>query len=363
MSSFGQLRFALTAVALLGTLALAAPAHADALSEVRGRAAQVTRLENQRAQLDGQRTVLERESQALSSEIDRQKAEPAGLRRDARLQELLAAQKTKADALQKEAGALRAGVSQLTSARRALVAACDRALGASLPEAQRLELSRLRTAQVTLLAMPSSPGSSAPAVNPTVSIDPLDGPRELTEKADLLRDSEDKLRREVERISARIDDVERRRHLRERAGAVDEDWFGESTSDRKVARASTSHTSTTSDGQSAANTPSAASGGAPPPGGGTPTVGGSLGSPSGGGSGATPTGSFGGDMRTDTTVLRNLVDPATLDELRRSGDSDDLDRQVRALKRAQGELKGLAGDLEKRARTLSTRADQLKNRK
>jgi hypothetical protein len=92
-------------------------------------------------------------------------------------------------------------------------------------------------------------------------------------------------------------------------------------------------------------------------------VGGSLGSPSGGGSGATPTGSFGGDMRTDTTVLRNLVDPATLDELRRSGDSDDLDRQVRALKRAQGELKGLAGDLEKRARTLSTRADQLKNRK
>jgi hypothetical protein len=62
-------------------------------------------------------------------------------------------------------------------------------------------------------------------------------------------------------------------------------------------------------------------------------------------------------------VLRNLVDPSTLDELRRADSSDDLERQVRALKRAQGELDGLARELEKRARALSSRADELKHKK
>src|SRR4029450_7654726 len=104
--------------------------------------------------------------------------------------------------------------------------ACDRALAKSpLQDAVRLELQRLRTAQVTLYAQPAGPGGiGRPAA------DPLDGPRELREKADLLRDSEDKLKREALRLAARIDDVDRRRHLRERASAVDEDWFGESAS-------------------------------------------------------------------------------------------------------------------------------------
>jgi hypothetical protein len=63
------------------------------------------------------------------------------------------------------------------------------------------------------------------------------------------------------------------------------------------------------------------------------------------------------------TVLRNLVDPATLDELRRSDSGDDLDRQLRALRRVQGELEGLAKELDRRAHDLSTRADELKHRK
>jgi hypothetical protein len=63
------------------------------------------------------------------------------------------------------------------------------------------------------------------------------------------------------------------------------------------------------------------------------------------------------------TVLRDLVDPATLDELRRSDAGDDLDRQLRALRRAQGELDTLAKELDRRAHDLSTRADELKHRK
>ena len=376
-------------LALIAVLALSGVARADALGDVGAQRAQVARLDGERAQLDGRRVRLEHESQELAGDIDRWKAEPAGVRRDLKLQELLAAQQAKASELDQVAGELRARSSSLLAARRALMAACDRALSGSLPEARRLELARLRTAQVTILALPPQPlgiGKPQPAV------DPLDSPRELEEKADLLRDSQDKLKREVERLSSRIDDVERRRHLRERAGAVDEDWFGEASSNRRVARVSGSSGATTSQsaGRGASDTaatPAAgtattgggAAGGAPSPGAGGAGAGGGGATSGGGGSnsaggGSTPApsapgvppsnGFVGGEKNNDSaTVLRNLVDPATLDELRRADGSDDLERQVRALKRAQGELQGLANDLAKRANSLSQRANELKHRK
>ncbi|MDB4966224.1 MAG: hypothetical protein JWN44_1913, partial [Myxococcales bacterium] len=88
----------------------------------------------------------------------------------------------------------------------------------------------------------------------------------------------------------------------------------------------------------------------------------------GGGSGGTTggTGGTGAQGPADSgtaTVLRNLVDPATLDELRRSDAGDDFDRQLRALRRAQGELQGMANELDRRARALSQRADELKHKK
>jgi hypothetical protein len=83
-----------------------------------------------------------------------------------------------------------------------------------------------------------------------------------------------------------------------------------------------------------------------------------------GGGGTPNVPSFSGDKSAgDSTVLRNLVDPATLDELRRADGGDDLERQVRALRRAQGELDSLARELDRRARALSTRADELKHKK
>jgi hypothetical protein len=375
--------FVRVAIALFFALATPGLARADALGDVRSAQAEVTRLDSERAQLDGRRVRLEHESQELAAEIEHQKAEPAGVRHDLKLQELLAASQAKTSDLDKVAGDLRGRSQSLLAARRALMGACDRALSGSLPEARRLELARLRTAQATLLAMPPQPlGIGKPAP----SIDPLDGPRELQEKADLLRDSEDKLRREVDRLASRIDDAERRRHLRERAGAVDEDWFGESTSNRHVARAPGHSEGTTQnagnknngDTASPAAPATGGTGGAgagagaptPSPGGGGATLGGggtgSNGAPppsnNNGSSGFAndPGASRGSDT---TTVLRNLVDPATLDELRRADGSDDLERQVRALRRAQGELQGLANDLSRRAKSLSSRANELKHQK
>ncbi len=355
------------AIALFFAAVQAAPARADALGDVQAQQLEVTRLDGERAQLDGRRVRLEHESQELAAEIEREKAEAPGVRRDFRLQELLAASQAKTSELERVASDLRARTQSLTGARRTLMSSCDRALGGSLPEARRLELARLRTAQVTLLAMPQQPlGIGKPV--PAPAYDPLDGPRELAEKADLLRDSGDKLRREVTRIASRIDDVERRRHLRERAGAVDEDWFGESTSNRHVARSSTSHGTDTAGKASDANPQTPGAGVAGPPTGGG--AGSATPSPAGGGTtnggGTPPVSNFANDPAnrgSDSTVLRNLVDPATLDELRRADGSDDLERQVRALRRAQGELQGLANDLERRAKGLSSRANELKHQK
>jgi len=343
---------------LLALLALcgATPAFAETVGESQAR---VVRLENEWMQLDASRVRLETESGQLAGDIEHVKAEAAGVRRDFRLRELLAAQKAKADELTRVAADLRARVAPLTEARRALIANCDRSLlQPALNEAKRLELARLRTAQATLLAMPMAPLGQLGKV----AVDPLDGPRELKEKADLLRDSGDKLKREVARLTARIDDVERRRHLRERAGAVDEDWFGEATSNRKFARTSTISQNTNAKTQNdGAQTPAVGGNPAPQQPGGT--INGGGGTPPAGFNNDPGTNNSGSSRATDSTVLRNLVDPATLDELRRADGGDDLERQVRALKRAQGELEGLAAEMERRAKSLSTRADELKKQK
>ncbi|HXU74728.1 MAG TPA: hypothetical protein VN947_35775 [Polyangia bacterium] len=363
----------LCAVLLLAT----APARADVWADLAADGHAVTQLDGARRDVEARQQTLARDSATLAADIERTKGE-SGVRRDGKLQELLASQKQKSDELERLASELRGRASLVAGARRKLIADCDRALATpNLPEARRLELARLRTTHAAALAAPAAPIGVARATD-----DPLDGPRELQDKADLLRDSGDKLRREVVRLAARIDGVERRRHLRERAGAVDEDLFGEAVSNRRSPRvASTtfggshggaadnatganSPTAGPSQGQGGGGAGGSAGGGAGSPAPGSGGTGGTTGGSNGGSTGGGSTGgTLGGTGSGDSTVLRNLVDPATLDELRRSDGSDDLDRQLRALRRAQGELNGLATELDRRARALSQRADELKHKK
>ncbi len=362
---------------VLSVLLLAtAPARADVWADLAADLHAVDALDGARRDVDTRQRALARDNDQLAAQIERVKSD-SGVRRDARLQELLAAQKQKSDELERLASDLRGRSSLLAGARRKLLADCDRALATpNLAEARRLELARLGTSQAAALAAPEAPIGVARAAD-----NPLDGPRELQDKADLLRDSGDKLRREVSRLSLRIDNVERRRHLRERAGAVDEDLFGESVSNRHSPRvASTTFGNSHGDSGQGANSPTTGptngatggggAGGSAGGGAGAPAPGSGTGAPTGGG-GTTGTvggsgggsGSLGNNSGGDTTVLRNLVDPATFDELRRSDGGDDLERQLRALRRAQGELSGLATELDRRARALSQRADELKHKK
>src|SRR5438552_1748468 len=96
---------------------LAGPAFAETVGESQTR---VVRLENEWTQLDASRVRLETESSQLAGDIERVKAEPAGVRRDFRLRELLASAKAKADELTRVAAELRARTAPLSDARRAL---------------------------------------------------------------------------------------------------------------------------------------------------------------------------------------------------------------------------------------------------
>lgn len=292
-------------------------------------------------------------AQRTNREIDALKAQAQEPSRDRKLQALLAEAQTRASELEQLDVATKTTHDALVRARQALVRRCDRELAApNLVDAERVELIRLRAVQVSSLVQPAKAVGAlgAPTANP------LDGPRELEEKADLLRDSSDKLRKEARRIAVRIDDLERRRHLRERSNAVDEDWFSESTSNRRFAR-TTATTTKTSD----AATPAFAS---TPPG----NVTGGRGNDAANGGGGAPPGMTPGGLESDphvetATVLRNLVDPATLEELRKADRGDDVDRQIRALRRAQGELSDLATDLDKKGKSLSKKAQEIRNQK
>lgn len=347
-----------------------APARADVWRELAADQQAVQALDRAKSAALRRRSELEEQSQTLAGEIERTKAARAGVRRDSALQRLLAAQKAQSDVLERLATELRGRGSLLAGARRKLLADCDRALAQPLDEARRVELIRLRAQTAAELAGPERPLGVV-----QTRADPLDGPRELFDKADLLRDSEDKLRREVGRLAVRIEGVERRRHLRERAGALDDDLFGEAMSNRRAARVVLAGTgSSHGTGSDTGSAPGSGAPGSGAPGGNGSPGGSNTPAPPGPGGSSPPSAPKGGDSdgpapppggpAGDTAaVLRNLVDPATLDELRRAGGNNDLELQLRALRRARHELERMADEFDRRARALAARAAELKRRK
>ena len=310
------------------------------------------------------------ESEELAAQIERVKAEPAACGATPSCRSCSPAQKAKTDELERVAAELRGRASLLGGARRKLIADCDRALATSAARGAGASswraCARRRRRCWRMPTQPLGVGARAPtSIRSTVRAS-------CRRRPTCLRDSGDKLRREVVRLAARIDDVERRRHLRERAGAVDEDLFGEAVSNRQSPRvASTTFGSNHGSGDAQRRQPRDRGGGADRRrrrrrrlGGGAPAAP-TPPAPAAAAPPAAATARRGGSTTAaaapaatpaphggDTTVLRNLVDPATLDELRRADGGDDLERQLRALRRAQGELNGLADELDRRAHAL-----------
>ena len=371
---FRSLAIALLLLGSFTSLGRAAPAAQNLGSDLPALQAEARRAEQAVAPLYHRRLTLEAEAGRLADTIERLRRTPAGVRRDLELQTALAQSKNKTDELERVQTELRWREPGLTTLRRRMVRLIDSLLDAGGTNANRFQLEQLRSATIAVLVSPALPLQIVRERDGGNNVaDPLDGPRELRAKADLLRDSGDKLRRESQRIAKHLDGIERRKHLRERAGALDEDLFGEMQSNRVASRAQGTTVATAGGSRGTASSDSSKTTGgptaAPNANGSTPNQAGAgaVGNPVADGSHETATGTtttVSPPSRTsESTVLRNLVDPATLDELRQADAIDDSERQARALKKAQSELESLAKELERRAKVLDGRAEEIKRQK
>lgn len=259
------------------------------------------------------------------------------------------------DALSAELGRLRAEFDR----------AADRQVRAQLIEAMR----RVRGERDALR-------QSLPATRvPSVDLKPSDDPEELLEQADRLRDSEEKLRRDLKALESRIaerrDEADLDRHVQRFMG--EESMFDDG--DRRLRVRQTTTTSSTAPlGNPATDTNTSANEGAQQTSA-APETSTSVGS---GGPNPPATGLFdgvspafgpspganearGGDGQLDPASIRvtNGSDARLQAGNVRAGLNVDLDGDLKHLEAEKARLQGLAGQLSKKAAELEKRAAEL----
>lgn len=330
----------------------------------------------------------------LSERIARLKRQQQGLQRDAQLQQSL----REAQSVAARLDALQQGPAKL--ARTALEQAYRRALAGPLSGVALR--ARLLEGQARLRAT----ASKAPTrIVLGVSAGPLDCADDLETKADLLRDSADKVERELKAVRGQLATLERRATLQRHQAAASSDLFLEEAP-RWVAQARSTVSAIAAPEASATRNDTGSSGadvaapgqpayGRPDRAEGTAgvTAAGGLydasgetfvlgaggaatpGSTGGGYSGtaATPKGgdgpraeaSVGGApatpptlVTTTTVTLASVLDPATLRELQQALRSGNAGAHADALRRAAQRLEQLALRLKQQAQALRREADQ-----
>jgi hypothetical protein len=220
----------------------------------------------------------------------------------------------------------------------------------------------------------SSKAVSAPVAAPT------DGPADLDAKADILADQARRMRAQADTFGKRAQDIKGRQELRRRAADLDRDPFAPmETSKRRVASAATAALPNVGSGPRPGNQnpvgPSTEGNSQPPPGGFTqpPPTGSTPGITAGGSQtgrnndGLVPTPSLtpgqatvdptrtGTDKLQDMSLaaqLRDLLDTATLADIRRLEANRTPSSSAQALERAAIALRDRATELENRARTM-----------
>lgn len=284
----------------------------------------------------GQRELSQREAdqKQLVQQIETLKAQPSGPVRDLRLESLLAQAKDRADALTRQAQALQKQAELVTFQQKKLLSIDERILAGEdgpVDSGRRVVLLRLR-AQLSEKLYADAPERLRVLTQASAALEQktpqADDPQGLRDRADLLRDSADKLLREMAKLKERRQALISRQRVRQRAATVDEDLFAEQATARRSGGTFGARETKLADA-AAAPVP----GGPPSPG---PTA------------DATPSAS--------ASTLRTALDPATLDALLRSDGSGDASQQAAALQRAETELRSLAEQLQRRATQLEQRA-------
>ncbi len=337
---------AIAAVLALGALlALGGPARA---AEADDQLALLARLGRQRIQLEKEREAAAARYQARTAEIAQLKAQPSSWSRDRKLQKLLAESRDMANALDRKDAELRGVAERVAATRASAVAAIDRELAAAPgPDAARRATLTGRRAELAA----SSTANARRIKVADETIDPLDDPEDLEEKADALRRSESQLREEIQRLGRRAVYYRHQVKLAEARKRTDE-------SEVFVAAGPRTARGRTPSGAPAS--PGSADDESPPPFTGEPnfegdgvTVG-----PSTGGTRVPPATA---DLTVDpSVVLVEVVEKATLEELRKAERSGDAAARARAAERARIEVEQRAERLRLRRLEMERRARELR---
>ncbi len=342
-------------LAICFALALLLPAAVRA----EGEQDSIARLEKQRTLLESHTGRLEAMLAEQGKRITRLKTQPAGVARDYQLGAALRENLELATKLTRQRSQLRALTQQLALA---YAAAASRAGGA-----ERARLERRRAQLAALL------GSGPARIVTREKASPLDAPEDLEEKADLLQDSEEKVRRQLRQVQAKISMLERRARLERHGKALDDNPFVEdsprrSGAARKVAAAAADSAS----GKSNAPSPSAMgpTSPAPPPakygaGAGESGAMADAADPTSSGSVRAGVGSVArtGGGSSEIISIRDVLDPAILKDPASPERGDSLRARLAALKSAGARLNDVAGKLSTQARDLRQRAKTLRSGK
>jgi hypothetical protein len=289
-------------------------------------------------ELNRKRTHLLKRLKRFQATVRATRNRPAGPARDFKLRRLLAGARTLAKRLSTTDRQVSKALVDVTAARMSLIRSMARL---KKPQQNRARRALVHTAgkgqrRQTVLRITKT------------RLDPLDGPREIDEKADLLKDSEEKIRKRLQEITRVISRLGKRQKLRRIARGVDRysGLFAEDTSRRRVTRI---RPGTTAD--AAEPSPPAAG----------------LESPNDLDAGYTSGATLGDDglsrgtsSSTYAVVLKELLTPTTLAALRKAGRSSDPRVRLQALRKARAELKRAIAKLKARARRYRAKAKRLR---
>lgn len=325
-----------------------------------------------------------------TSRIRRLKAQPAGVRRDFQLKSALRSNRELSSRLSRLQ-------SKINGMSRELIRVYSGAISRTTDPSRRAQLVSRRAALVRQLR-----GKGRSKIVTDEKAAPLDSAEDLEEKADLLEDSHEKIRRQLVRIARQLAQLKRRARLRRHARAADHNPFDESSAGRTarakkaLKSAATSGTERAKAPQSSDDANSVGAAGKQPSGGGstyngtkkndtTPApphnLGGAPGQSgtSGGGNEGTknppsvPSRGLSSDRGSAASAaggaqpfvaLKDVIDPSVLRELRRSAHSGkNIKARIAALERARLRLDSMSRSMKSKASTLRNKARTLRRSK
>jgi hypothetical protein len=307
------------------SLLLAATARADELDD---RRAAVAAAERTATQVEAERGELARAYARRTDEVAALKAQPGSFARDRKLGSLLAESRDMAVALDRKDAVVAHAAAELLAARQSLVASIDRELARELAAGHAAEaLARERADVVARI------GAARRLKIPDESIDDRDDDEDLLYKAAALAQAETELRAEGVRLARRAADYRRQARLvKSRARADEQDVLDDSEPRR----------------------PASAQGRIDGPG--TPVTGDPTPTPTPGPVSSPPAERVATPLVDPATVLADVVDAGTLDELRRAERTGEPAARAKAADRAAQALADRADRLHKRRAEMERRA-------